>query len=250
MPVPTNAAILDFANQLVTKHALDPAHAQEVNIHAQNRGGVGGRGYGKNAHGLEIAWWVSPRRVHQELGFVLEQLKLTGHERLVSIGCGPAFHEAAIAKFFPEIKIVATDFDASEIATAKLIGKEAGVTNIDYRAMPGEQVGEFEPASFDHAFSIAVLHDVPGLEQMCQSLTKVLKKNAIFAFTYNGPRQRAQFPDQPPLKDTISKYFKIEYEFPLVTPAHSREYFGSIADRSEKERGYPLQWDAIAARLI
>lgn len=248
--MPSNEAVLDFATSLVSRHALDGEHAQQVNIHAQHRGGVGGRGYGKNKHGLEIAWWVHPRRVHQELGFVLDRLKLEGNERIVTIGCGPAFHEVALCKMYPELRVVGTDFDGKEIETARTIAKEVGVTNIELLNQPGEQVGKLEPASFDHAFSIAVLHDVPGLEQMCQGLVRVLKKGGVFAFTYNGPRQRAQFPEQPPLKDTIAKYFQIEYEFPLVTPAHSREYFGAIADRSERERGYPLQWDAIAARLV
>ncbi len=247
---PTRAAILDFATELTSKHALDAAKAQEVNIHAQHRGGVGGRGYGTNAHGLEIAWWVHPKRVHQELGFVFDRLELQGRERVLTIGCGPAFHEVTLAKFFPEMQIVATDFDAAEVATARIIAKEVGVTNVQCLNLPGEQVGELEPASFDHAFSVAVIHDVPGLDEMCRGLVRVLKKGAVFAFTYNGPRQRAQFPDQPPLKDTIARYFKIEHEVPLVTPQHSRDYFGAIAERSEKERGYPLQWDAIAARLV
>jgi SAM-dependent methyltransferase len=247
--VPTHTEILDFATELVTRHALGTEQAQQVNIHAQNRGGVGGRGYGVNAHGREIAWWVHPKRVHQELEFVLEHLALAGTERLITIGCGPAFHEVTLAKFFPNLTIVATDFDAAEIATARQIADEVGVTNIEFINLPGEQVNELEPASFDHAFSIAVLHDVPGLEVMCKGLTRTLKPGAHFAFTYNPPRQRAQFPEQPPLRDTIARSFTIEHEEPLVTPAHSREYFGSIADRSEQERGYPLRWDAISARL-
>jgi SAM-dependent methyltransferase len=241
-------AILDAATELVTRHALTPDHAQEVNIHAQHRGGVGGRGYGTNPHGLEIAWWVHPKRVHQELGFVLDRLALRGDERLVTIGCGPAFHEITLAKRLPGLRIVATDFDGAEIETAKAIAREVGVTNVELLNLPGEAVGQFEPASFDHAFSIAVIHDVPGLDEMCRGLARVLKPGGVFAFTYNGPRQRAQFPDQPSVKETVSKYFEIEYELPLVTPQHSREYFGAIADRSERERGYPLQWDAIAAR--
>lgn len=247
---PSNTVLLDFATQLVGKHALDSAAAQDVNIHAQNRGGVGGRGYGVNKHGLEIAWWVHPRRVHQELGMVLERLELKGNERIITVGCGPAFHEITIAKHFPNIQIVATDFDAKEIETAKKVAKEVGVSNVEFHAMPGEQVTKFEPGSFDHAFSIAVLHDIPGLDECCKGLSRVMKKGGVFAFTYNGPRQRAQFPEQPPLRDTIARYFTIEWEFPLVTPAHSREYFGAIADRSEKERGYPLQWDAMSARLV
>ncbi len=250
MPTPTKEELLSYADKLVGKHARDADTAQQVNIHAQNRGGVGGRGYGTNKHGLEIAWWVHPKRVHQELGMVLDRLELEGNERLVTIGCGPAFHEITIAKHFPNIHITATDFDAKEIETAKKIAAEVGVSNVEFHAMPGEDVSKFGAGTFDHAFSIAVLHDVPGLDACAKGLSTVMKKGGVLAFTYNGPRQRAQFPDQPPLRDTIAKYFKIEWEFPLVNREHSREYFGAIADRSEKERGYPLIWDAMSARLV
>jgi SAM-dependent methyltransferase len=249
MGTPSKAELLEYSDKLVGTYALDAAVAQEVNIHAQHRGGVGGRGYGKNKQGLEIAWWVHPKRVHQELGMVLDRLDLKGNERIVTIGCGPAFHEITIAKHFPNIHVTATDFDAKEIETAKKVAADAGVTNVEFHAMPGEQVSKFAPESFDHAFSIAVLHDVPGLDECAKGLSKVMKKGGVFALTYNGPRQRAQFPEQPSLRDTIAKYFKIEWEFPLVTRDHSREYFGAIADRSEKERGYPLTWDAMSARL-
>lgn len=241
--------ILAFASGLVSEHALDADTLQAVDLHSRVRGGSGPRGYGRNRHGLEIAWWVHPKRVRQELEFVLESLSLRGSERIVSIGCGPAFHEASLGHCLPDLRIVGTDFDAHEIETAKVVAKEVGVDNVEHRKLAAENIAELSPGGpFDHAMSVAMLHDVAGLEAMCRGLVTILKPGACFAFTYNPPRQRAQFPDAPPLRDTIAKYFTIEREIELVTPAHSREYFGAMAERSEVERGYPLRWDAIAAR--
>lgn len=242
--------ILAYATERVAEYALEPEVAQAVDLHSQTRGGAGPRGYGLNRQGLEIAWWVHPERVRQELELVLDHLALDGSERLVTLGCGPAFHEAALAKFFPKLQITATDFDPKEIETAQTIAKQLGVTNVQHLAMAAEGVGSLkDQGPFDAAVSIAVLHDVPDPDAMCRGLSEVLRPGGKFVFTYNPPRQRAQFPNSPPLREVIAKYFTIELEGPLVTAEHSKRYFGAIAERSELERGYPLRWDAVVARL-
>src|SRR5438477_13016862 len=121
--------ILDFADTLVSKHALDAETAERVNIHSQERGGTGPRGYGTNRHGLEIAWWIHPGRVHQELEFLLDHVPFRGNEQLLSIACGPSFHESTLAKFFPALQVVATDFDPKEVETGRRIAGEVGVAS-------------------------------------------------------------------------------------------------------------------------
>src|SRR5205814_1755116 len=129
----------------------------------------GSRGYGTNRHGLEIAWWIHPGRVHQELEFLLDHVPFRGNEQLLSIACGPSFHESTLAKFFPALQVVATDFDPKEVETGRRIAGEVGVANVEHHALAAQDLDRLPPDHvFDHAISIAALHDIPDPETMCR----------------------------------------------------------------------------------
>ena len=108
-------AILDLnksshiLNNLVNTHALTSEQRAKVDIFSQIRGGVGSRGYGENSLGYEIAWWVHPERYRKEMQFLLSHLSLEDKTNILSIGCGPAFHEIALSCAFPNLNIIATD---------------------------------------------------------------------------------------------------------------------------------------------
>lgn len=234
--------------ETVNTFALSAAERSRVDIQSTARGGHGARGYGRTEqHDLEIAWWVHPERYGREASFLYESLALQGSERILSIGCGPALHEATIAGLYPHTSVVATDLDPEEIATAREVARRMEVENIEHHALKAEELGPVaSQGAFDRIISLAVLHDIGDLSGAMKTVRGFLKDDGVFAFTYNPYRRHAIFPDAPVL-DVVAEEFEIVSERPLVTPEDSHRLYGDIAALSEEQRGYSLGWDAVVA---
>jgi len=248
LPVPpTQVAFRQRVVDTVATFALTPEERAQVNIFSKERGGHGARGYGLGHHQLEIAWWVHPDRYGREASFLHEALRLNGTERILSIGCGPALHENAIAELHPGAHVTATDLDPKEIATAKEIADRMGVSNISHHACTAEELSTVcPPAHFDRVMSLAVLHDIPDLERAIEGIRRAMTDDGVFAFTYNPHRREAIFPGSKVL-DIVQRAFVVEAQRPLVTREDAHELYGGIASTSEAKRNYALAWDAVVA---
>ncbi len=240
--------ILNFVYQLVARYALTKANRQAVNIFSQERGGYGTRGYGCNKKGVEIGWWVYPNRYKKELDWLLNALKLEGNEKILSVGCGPAFHEIVLAYYFPGLQIIATDFDSKEILTAQKIAHSLKVENIHFKVIGAEQINKVvKPHSVDRIISMAVLHDVANIDAVFCKMAQILKPSGQLVFTYNPGRRTAQFPGQPPLEEILERYLTLIYRGPLITSEDALQYYESIELKSRKQRGYGLVQEARIA---
>lgn len=241
----------DILDNLVKTHTLTPEERAKVDIFSQNRGGVGSRGYGENSLGYEIAWWVHPERYHKEMQFLLSYFSLEGKKNILSIGCGPAFHEIALACAFPNLNILATDLDKREIATAQKIALNAKVSdNITFKSGDALSITSAHSSSkFDQIISFATLHDVPQLELFLESIAQGLSSDGLFLFSYNPFRLQSQFSEIESLERLLDKHFTIKDSVVLTSEKDSLAYYGEIAQISQEKRGYPLVWNGMVVKL-
>ena len=240
-------SILD---ELVKTHALTPQQRAKVDIFSQLRGGIGSRGYGKNSLGYEIAWWVHPQRYQQEMQFLLSHLAPSGKQNILSLGCGPAFHEIALARTFPNLNILATDLDEREIATAKSIASDfqAG-DNLALAVGDALSIlGTHQDSQCDHIISLATLHDLPQLELVLESIARCLVPNGLFIFSYNPHRLQKQFDQLDSLEKLLDRHFEVIDSLVLTDEGDSLAYYGDITRISRQKRGYPLAWYGMVVR--
>lgn len=235
----------------MTTHALTPEQRARVNIFSQARGGVGSRGYGTNSLGYEIAWWVHPQRYQREMQFLLLHLASSAKQNILSFGCGPAFHEIALAHTFPHFKILATDLDKREIATAKKIAATVDGTgdNLTFQAGDaGSILANLETNKYDRIISLATLHDLPHLETVLESIARCLAPDGLFIFSYNPFRLQKQFSHLDSLTELLNRHFTRKNSLILTNEEDSLAYYGDIARISSQKRGYPLVWQGMVVQ--
>ena len=98
--------------------------------------------------------------------------------RILEIGVGSGYS----LPFYPsETQVVATEPDPHMLRQARQCLKELGLTNIELRQAPAEQL-PFEDASFDHVVCSWVLCTVDDLHQTLAEVRRVLKPNGTFRF--------------------------------------------------------------------
>ena len=92
---------------------------------------------------------------------------------VLEIGCGSGAMAAEVLRRHPDVRMTATDYDASmvEAARARLspFGGRADVRQADATALP------FEDASFDLVLSFVMLHHVVRWEAAVAELVRVLR---------------------------------------------------------------------------
>ena len=243
----------DILNDLIQTHALTSEQRAKVDIFSRNRGGVGSRGYGKNSLGYEIAWWVHPERYQKEMQFLLSHLSLKKEDikSILSIGCGPAFHEIALACSFPNLNILATDLDEREIATARKITSDIKLLdNLTFQSGDAFSIiSTHKSKKLDRIISFAALHDLPQLELILESIAQSLSPEGLFIFSFNPFRLQSQFSELESLEKLLEKHFKIVDSLILITEQDSFAYYGEIAQISQQKRGYPLVWNGMVVKL-
>ncbi len=240
--------VLNFIHQLVAQYSLTEKGRQMGDIFTSERDGIGAKGFRSNKQGFEVGWWVHPERYKKELDWLLDVLKLEGNESLLSVACGPAFHEMTLAHHFPDLHLMATDFDPKEIKTARKIADILGVTNISFKNVGAEQISTIAtPHSIDVIMSLAALHEVADLGSTFRKMSKLLKPSGRLIFTYNPGRRVAHFPRQPSLEEILEKYFTLIHCSTLITAEDSLQYYGSLELKSQAQRGYGLVQEARIA---
>lgn len=242
----------DILNNLVKTHALTSEERAKVDIFSRTRGGIGSRGYGENSLGYEIAWWVHRERYQKEMQFLLSHLSLEGKKNILSIGCGPAFHEISLAYAFPNLNILATDLDKREIATAEKIALDVKVFN-NLTLQSGDAlsiISAHKSSKFEQIISFATLHDLPQLELTLESIAQCLSPDGLFIFSYNPFRLQSQFSELESLEKLLDKHFEIQDSLVLITEEDSLAYYGEIAEISQQKRGYPLVWNGMVVKRL
>eukprot|EP00299_Pterocystis_sp_00344_P019891 c9829_g1_i2.p1 GENE.c9829_g1_i2~~c9829_g1_i2.p1 ORF type:complete len:326 (-),score=88.62 c9829_g1_i2:741-1637(-) len=111
---------------------------------------------------------------------MLEQMGLKDGDRMLEIGCGPAFTAIRILQHFPTLEIVCVEMDDRLIAHAnKEIPEDlkSRITIIHGII----ETAELEKESFDFAFARFVLQHVPDAVTLAKKVFELLKPNGKFA---------------------------------------------------------------------
>jgi ubiquinone/menaquinone biosynthesis C-methylase UbiE len=115
--------------------------------------------------------------------------------RILSMGCGTAEKEMAIAAALPDRKFAAFDVAPDTIARAREQAGRRGLGNLELT------VGDFntmtlDPRSFDIVTMLGALHHVEALEHFWEQCRRALRpRGAVLAQEYVGPN-RLQWTDR------------------------------------------------------
>ena len=117
------------------------------------------------------AWgWIGPRVV---LPWAVRALGPEMAGRLLEIGAGTGANAERLLERYPDLEVVATDYDPDMVArTVRRLarfGDRAGVERVDARELP------YEDAVFDLVLAIGVLHHVGEWERALTEAARVLR---------------------------------------------------------------------------
>jgi len=87
-------------------------------------------------------------------------------KRILDIGTGPGFSAFTYAKVFPDAEVIGVDLAAPYIRFARMWNELRNVTNVQFYAANGEDLGWLESESFDIINYAYVLHEMPATSAM------------------------------------------------------------------------------------
>lgn len=145
---------------------------------------------------------------------IISELKLTGAESILDLGCGDGVLTKQLADLVPDGKVLGIDASVGMIKTAKeLEGLNLSFTCLDINEM------EFNN-DFDLIFSNAALHWVKDHESFLDSCCNALRSNGVVRFNFAGDGNCANFYEvirQVINERTYSEYFE-NFEWPWFMP--------------------------------
>jgi SAM-dependent methyltransferase len=98
--------------------------------------------------------------------------------RVLSVGCGRAPKEIALAKKLPDRDFVGVDIAGDIVAAAReLVGRE-GLTNLSLEIGDFNALG-FESGSFDAVLGLGAIHHVENLEGFWESCSRFLRPGGV-----------------------------------------------------------------------
>lgn len=117
----------------------------------------------------------SPRRL-------VALLRLEPDHSVLEIGPGPGFFSAAVAKAIPSGRLALLDLQPEMLRKARRHVRRAGRTNVHFTAGSASQL-PYRRASFDRAFLVAVLGEVPDTAGCIRELARVLRPGGRLVVT-------------------------------------------------------------------
>ena len=131
---------------------------------------------GRGVYPHELAWvllvpmrrWIlSPERL-------VSHLSLAPSARVLELGPGPGYFSAAVARAVPEGRLELADIQHEMLVKARERVQRAGPGNVGYVRASGVAL-PFADASFDAAFLVTVLGELPDPAVAVRGLARVLK---------------------------------------------------------------------------
>lgn len=170
----------------------------------------------------------------REVEFIKKDLK--GCKKVLSIGCGPALHEAQLANSNPETEIIGLDVSKDMLAQARELP-----TNVDLILGNAGKLC-FKDDSFDLVYFLTSLEFTSDVDKTLLETKRILKPGgrAIFMMANINSwyvqkelkevdsyiKRKLENIDSEKLKPIISKYFKIT-STKLMLGIHKEEIFES-----------------------
>ena len=112
---------------------------------------------------------------------------LTG--RVVEVGVGSG---TSLSYYAGDVQVVATEPDPHMLKRARQRLQELGITNIDIKQAPAEQL-PFDNASFDHVVESWVLCTVDDLDKTLAEVRRVLKPEGTFRVMEHVGNDQSRF---------------------------------------------------------
>ena len=109
-----------------------------------------------------------------------------GGKRALDLGCGIGRTAGPFAEFFGEVH----GCDISPVMISKAEGLWAGIPNLHFDLVSGEDLGPYRAESFDFAYSNGVFEHLrrPVMLAVIKEISRVLRVGGRFALEFNSPR--------------------------------------------------------------
>ena len=184
----------------------------------QGRGEGFAQAIAESTWGLQV---VAAKKLLPELPGLAPRLDAGG--AILEVGCGTGNLLLLLAKSFPKARCVGVDIDADSLAFARSKIEKAGL-NARIEARQGTVGSSTQPASFDAAVMVEVLHEIePGARPtVIRESAAALKPGGwmlIVDETYPS---------------TLEEMRKPEFKFPLMT-GFEEMYWGNVLPTREEQ---------------
>lgn len=140
------------------------------------------QGRGTYPHQLAFLLTIPVRRYILSPETLIERLHLEGASRVLEVGPGPGYFSAHVARSIPTGWLYLFDIQREMLVKARARVQRANVCNVsftqgDATALP------FKPATFDAAFFVAVLGEVPDPPACIASVRHSLRLGGLLSVT-------------------------------------------------------------------
>lgn len=135
-------------------------------------------GRGAYPHELAAILLIPWRRIVLSPGQLISQLRLVRTSRILEVGPGPGFFSVDVARAVPEGRLELVDIQREMLQKARRRLRKAGLPNVGYTQATASSL-PFQPRSFDVAFLVAVLGEVPDPRACMDSLANVLQPDGL-----------------------------------------------------------------------
>jgi MoaA/NifB/PqqE/SkfB family radical SAM enzyme/ubiquinone/menaquinone biosynthesis C-methylase UbiE len=213
LPISPEASIEICEKYLPSLHSI-PRFFQ---IRAAARGKVGKeelRSAYNQIHEHYDEFWL--KEAAKPIRDLLEQLSLTGDERVSEAGCGTGFATVLIAEQLKKpANVVAVDLSEGMLAVARRRAHSRGINNIRFVAGDAIEILDAE-GPFDIIFSSWVLGYIP-LKAFFNLSSRTLTKHGKLAFIVhkeNSPREPLQIFDELVTRDPSVLLKSVAFDFP------------------------------------
>jgi ubiquinone/menaquinone biosynthesis C-methylase UbiE len=139
-------------------------------------------GRGAYPHELAFVLTLPLRRFLQPPEALVARLALAPDARVLELGPGPGWFSPHVARALPRGKLVLYDLQREMLAKARRRLNRFGVVNAAFAQGDGARL-PFRAASFDVAFLVAVLGEVPDPAACVAELRRVLRAGGLLALT-------------------------------------------------------------------
>jgi ubiquinone/menaquinone biosynthesis C-methylase UbiE len=142
------------------------------------------RFHGRGAYPHELAFLLTLplRRLLMPPERFAERLAVAPDARVLEIGPGPGWFSPAVARVLPRGRLVLFDLQREMLAKARRRLRRAGASNFDLVQGEGMRL-PFRAASFDAAFLVAVLGEIPDPGAAVRELRRVLRPGGLLQVT-------------------------------------------------------------------
>ena len=137
-------------------------------------------GRGAYPHELSLLLLLPLRRFVLSPETLIRYLHLAPSSRVLEVGPGPGFFSIAVARAIPNGRLELVDLQIEMLTKARRRIRRAGAHNIGYTRANAVTL-PFRSNTFDAAFLVAVLGEVPDPKACLASIAQVLRPGGLLA---------------------------------------------------------------------